>query len=198
MDEMTTISFTTSQRLYLPCKRALDLVVSFAALLLLACPMLVLSAAIKISSPRQPVLFRQKRVGRYEKSFTLWKFRSMDTEGKHISPLGKFLRNSSLDELPQLFQILTGSMSLVGPRPLIPDETDIQPLRRKAGVYALRPGLTGLAQIRGRDKLDIHQKAAYDQEYLKRFSLFLDCKILLITIGKVLLRSDIRETEEKT
>ncbi len=183
--------FTASQRRYLGLKRALDVLLAALALLVLAVPMALIAILVKLSAPGRPVLFRQTRVGRNEQPFTLWKFRSMD--GERITALGRFLRTASLDELPQLFQVLAGSMSLVGPRPLIPAETHISALRRAGGVYRLRPGLTGLAQINGRDKLGDEQKAAYDKQYAESVSLRLDIRILLATVGKVLRRADIEE-----
>ena len=184
--------FTAAQRRYLPWKRTGDMVLSALGLILLAVPMGLIALAVKFSAPDQPVLFRQTRVGRDERPFVLWKFRSMDA-GERITALGRFLRTTSLDELPQLFQVLAGSMSLVGPRPLIPQETHIRALRRAAGAYRLRPGLTGLAQINGRDRLDDVRKAAFDKQYAATFSLALDMRILLATVGKVLRQADIEE-----
>ena len=185
--------FTAAQRRYLPWKRAGDVALSALALALLAVPMGLIALAVKLSAPDQPVLFRQTRVGRDERPFVLWKFRSMDAAEGHITPLGRVLRTASLDELPQLFQVLAGSMSLVGPRPLIPEEEHIRALRRAAGVYRLRPGLTGLAQVNGRDKLDDERKAAFDRQYAESLSPALDMRILLATVGKVLRRADIEE-----
>ncbi len=187
--------FTAAQRRYLPWKRACDGVLAALALFVLALPMALIALAVKLSAPGQPVLFRQTRVGRDERPFTLWKFRSMDAGGSHVTALGRFLRVTSLDELPQLIQVLTGSMALVGPRPLIPAEENVHALRRAAGVYRLRPGLTGLAQINGRDKLDDGRKAAYDRRYAETFSPGLDGRILLATVGKVLRRADIEEKQ---
>ncbi len=183
--------FTAAQRRYLGLKRALDIVLSVLALAVLAVPMALIALLVKLSAPGRPVLFRQTRVGRAEQPFTLWKFRSMD--GERITALGRFLRTASLDELPQLFQVLAGSMSLVGPRPLIPQETHIRALRRAGGVYRLRPGLTGLAQINGRDRLGDEEKASFDKQYAENVSLSLDTRILLATVGKVLRRADIEE-----
>ena len=183
--------FTAAQRRYLALKRALDIVLSALALAVLAIPMALIAILVKLSAPGRPLLFRQIRVGRDERLFTLWKFRSMD--GERITALGRFLRTASLDELPQLFQVLAGSMSLVGPRPLIPQETHIRALRRAGGVYRLRPGLTGLAQINGRDRLGDEEKASFDKQYAENVSLSLDTRILLATVGKVLRRADIEE-----
>ena len=184
---------TPAQRRYLGCKRVGDIILSLALLLALAVPMACIALFIKLSSPGDPILFRQARVGRDERTFTLVKFRSMDAAGVRITTLGRFLRTTSLDELPQLFLVLTGEMSLIGPRPLIPQEEDIRLLRRVAGVYQLRPGLSGLAQINGRDKVKDAAKAAYDREYLENVSFRLDWMIFWATIGKVLRRADIEE-----
>ena len=185
--------FTPAQRRYLAWKRVLDVLSAALALLVLAIPMALIALAVKLSDVRAPVLFRQSRVGRDERPFVLWKFRSMDAAGARTTALGRFLRTTSLDELPQLFQVLAGAMSLVGPRPLIPQDEPVHTLRRSAGVYRLRPGLTGLAQISGRDKLNAEQKAAYDKRYAENVSLALDARILLSTVGKVLRRADIDE-----
>lgn len=182
---------TAAQRRYLPLKRALDILLALLSLLVLAAPMLIIAAAVKLTGPGQPVLFRQQRVGRSGELFTLCKFRSMD-QGR-VTPVGRFLRTASLDELPQLWQVLTGQMSLVGPRPLALYDQAVHALRQASGVYQLRPGLTGLAQINGRDMLPPAEKAAYDREYLRTFSFRTDARILAATVGKVLRRVDIEE-----
>ena len=183
---------TASQRRYLPVKRALDLCLAALGLVLGTVPMAVIAAAVKLSGPGEPVLFRQTRIGRDGAPFTLYKFRSMARDGR-VTPTGRFLRTFSLDELPQLAQVLNGTMSLIGPRPLIPEEEPIHSLRRAAGVYVLRPGLTGLAQISGRDRVDAPRKAALDKEYLRRLSFSLDWHIFWATVGKVLRREDVEE-----
>ena len=114
-----------------------------------------------------------------------------------ITKSGRFLRKTSLDELPQLFNILSGSMSFVGPRPLIPAEKEIRALRREYGVYSVRPGMTGLAQVNGRDKLSIEEKALFDKEYVDKQSLWLDIKIMFKTVKVVLCREGISEGGEK-
>lgn len=184
---------TASQERYLAVKRFLDLALTALLLPLLAVPMLCIAAGVKLSFPRQTVLFRQKRVGRGGALFTICKFRSMDGATGAASRFGRFLRAASLDELPQLFQVLSGRMSLIGPRPLVPQEQAVHRLRRAAGVYQLRPGLTGLAQISGRDLVDDARKAAYDRTYLERLGFAQDWRIFWATIGKVLRRADIRE-----
>lgn len=145
-----------------------------------------------------PVIYRQERVGRNNKTFTIYKFRTMKN-GTRIAAtgeltetadrttrLGSFLRRTSIDELPQLVNIVNGDMSLVGPRPLIPQETEIRALREEYGVYCVRPGLTGLAQVRGRDCVGVEEKAALDRQYVDQKSILLDIKIIIKTIGLVL------------
>lgn len=184
--------FTPRQRRYLACKRIVDAALAAVLLALLALPMALIALAVKLSGPDEPVLFRQRRVGRNERLFTLYKFRSM-SHGRYVTGLGRFLRTTSLDELPQLFLVLTGHMSLIGPRPLIPEEEDIRSLRRALDVYKLRPGLSGLAQVHGRDKLGPGEKAAYDRAYMENLSLRQDASIFFLTVVKVLRRSDIEK-----
>ncbi len=158
-------------------KRLADIVLSFAGMLVLALPMLVLAICIKVDS-RGPVFFRQRRIGIHKREFTLIKFRSMPTTAPRdvathqldvasvkLSKFQKLLRASSLDELPQLFNIFLGHMSIIGPRPGLPSQTDLIAERDKYGANDIKPGLTGLAQIRGRDELAIPVKAALDGEY---------------------------------
>lgn len=152
----------------------------------------------------KPVLFRQERVGKDGKLFKVYKFRTMkngtgdvatsdlsDANDK-ITKIGKFLRSTSIDELPQLFNILNGTMSLVGPRPLIPAEEEIHELRRKYNVYSVTPGMTGWAQINGRDNISNEKKALLDKEYVEKQSILFDIKIIMKTFIKVLKRSDIK------
>ena len=199
-------SLTARQRRYLPVKRAMDFLIALALLLVLAIPMAVIALIQKLTDPHEPVLFRHERIGRDGKPFTLTKFRSMSSTApkymasalftdreKYITKFGRILRSTSLDELPQLLQVLTGKMSLIGPRPLIPQEETVHELRRVAGVYQLRPGITGWAQVNGRDLVTDGDKAAYDREYLENVSFALDWKIFWVTVKKVLLRMDIKE-----
>ena len=183
---------TPQQERYLICKRALDGALAAVLLALLALPMGLIALAVKLSGPEEPVLFCQQRVGWRERIFTLYKFRSM-SHGRQVTAIGRFLRTTSLDELPQLFLVLTGRMSLIGPRPLVPEEEDIRRLRRALDVYQLRPGLSGLAQVHGRDRLSTAEKAAYDRAYLENLSLRQDVSILLLTVVKVLGRADIEK-----
>ncbi len=199
-------TLTAKQCRYLKVKYAFDFLFALLALMVLGIPMLLVALLLKLTSPREPVLFRHERVGKDEKLFTLTKFRSMKSSApkymaagwfenseEYITRLGRFLRTTSLDELPQLFQVLSGKMSLIGPRPLIPQEETVHSLRNSAGVYQLRPGITGWAQVNGRDLVKDEDKAAYDQEYLENVSLAMDWKIFWMTVKKVLLRMDIKE-----
>lgn len=185
-------------------KRAFDFIVSLFAIILLFPLFLIVSVVILIDDGA-PVFFKQERVGKDNKLFNVYKFRTMkngvgdfatgelDDAHSKITRIGKFLRASSIDELPQLFNILNGSMSIVGPRPLIPAEDKIRKLRAEYGVYAVRPGMTGLAQINGRDNIGYKEKALLDKEYVENQSFWLDIKIIFQTVGKVLRRSDINE-----
>lgn len=177
-------------------KRALDILVVLAALFGLVIPIVLVAIAVKVSSPG-PVLYWSDRVGRHNRLFRMPKFRSMrvdtpvvathllESPERWLTPIGSFLRRSSLDELPQLWSILVGDMSLVGPRPALHNQHDLIALRTERGVHVLRPGLTGWAQINGRDELPIPQKVALDQWYLEHRSLALDLRIMLLTAIKV-------------
>lgn len=184
-------------------KRALDIFVSAIALLVLAIPMLLLAAAVRATSPG-PAIHWSKRVGRYNRLFLMPKFRTMriDTPqlathlmtdpDRWLTPIGGFLRRSSLDELPQLVSVLAGDMSLVGPRPALFNQDDLIALRTSKGVDALRPGLTGWAQVNGRDELAIAEKVRLDEEYLNRRSLMFDLKVMMMTIARVVRRQGVR------
>lgn len=186
-------------------KRALDCCAALAALIVLSPVLLILWAWIKLDSPG-PVLFKQKRVGADKRHFMIYKFRTMRVDTPRDTPThllenperfitrsGRFLRKSSLDELPQLFNILKGEMSLVGPRPALWNQYDLLSERDRYGANALRPGLTGLAQISGRDELPIPQKARLDGEYVKLCSLREDLSILLKTAVGVVRMSGVVE-----
>ena len=167
----------------------LDVLFSALLLVFLALPMACIALAVALSS-RGGAIFRQERVGRNGKIFVCLKFRTMYEiaphdrpsaemrDGRYVTPIGRFLRKTSLDELPQLWNVLRGEMSLVGPRPLIPCEDEVHRLRRRCGVDRLRPGMTGLAQIRGRDLLEDREKARLDTRYARRTSLFGDARIV--------------------
>lgn len=183
-------------------KRVFDLLVSTLALLVLAGPLLVVALCVKLTS-KGPVLYWSDRVGRENKIFRMPKFRTMrvDTPAvathllnnpqSYLTPIGPFLRKSSLDELPQLWSIIKGDMSFVGPRPALFNQEDLIALRTEHGVHHLVPGLTGWAQINGRDELPIPKKVNLDMEYLKLRSFSLDMKIIFFTFLKVLRRDGI-------
>ena len=174
---------------------------SFLGIIILSPVMIIVAVLIKLTS-KGPVLFKQQRVGKNGKLFKIWKFRSMRTDTPKdmpthmlenpetfITPVGRFIRKTSIDELPQLFNILAGQMSVIGPRPALANQTELLRLREENGSAALRPGLTGWAQINGRDELPDEIKAGYDGEYAQKISFGFDVKCFFGTIGAVL-RSD--------
>lgn len=175
-------------------KRAFDILVSLAGLMVLWPVLLALAIAVRLESPG-PALHWSRRVGRLNAIFPMPKFRTMRTgapdvathllpnPGAWITPLGRFLRRTSLDELPQLWSVLRGDMSLVGPRPALFNQDDLVALRTASGAHALRPGLTGWAQVNGRDDLPVPEKARLDADYLATRSLPLDLKIIVMTAG---------------
>ena len=183
-------------------KRFLDLCLSALAALILALPCALVAILVKLSSPG-PVLYWSDRVGRNNQIFQMPKFRSMRVgtpavathlltrPEDHLTPIGGFLRKSSLDELPQLWSIIKGDMSFVGPRPALFNQYDLIAQRTQCGVHTLIPGLTGWAQINGRDELPIPQKVALDNEYAQRQSMVFDIKILFLTARKVIMRSNV-------
>lgn len=179
-------------------KRFLDVIFSIILIIFLIPLMIIISGLIVLES-RGGAIFRQKRMGRNGKIFICYKFRTMRENAPHSVPakeflrpelyvtrVGAFLRRSSLDELPQLFNVLRGDMSLVGPRPLICEEKEVHKMRQSAGIYVLRPGLTGLAQINGRNLLCDSEKIENDKIYLDNVRMRLDAKILFMTVGCVL------------
>lgn len=183
-------------------KRLFDLLLALCALVVLGLPGLLVALAVRLTSPG-PALYWSARVGIDNCIFKMPKFRTMrvDTPAvathllvdpkAHLTPIGGFLRKSSLDELPQLWSILVGDMSFVGPRPALFNQQDLIELRTQKGVHALVPGLTGWAQVNGRDELPIPQKVALDAEYLQRRGLVLDMRILWLTFVKVLRRDGV-------
>lgn len=183
-------------------KRAFDFVLAAGALTVFALPMAALAIAVRATS-KGPAIYWSDRVGRDNKLFRMPKFRSMRIETPAVAthlltdttawltPIGGFLRKSSLDELPQLWSILVGDMSLVGPRPALFNQDDLIALRTKDGVHRLRPGLTGWAQVNGRDELPIPDKVKLDIEYLENRSFAMDIKTIWMTAGKVLGAKDI-------
>ena len=179
-------------------KRVLDIVLSFIGIVFAAIPMLIVAVIIKLDSPG-PVFFRQKRVGKNKKYFTIIKFRSMPITAPHdmpthqlenpesmLSGFQRFERKMSIDELPQLFNILIGDMSIIGPRPALWNQEDLIAERDKYGANGVRPGLTGLAQISGRDEIAIPVKARLDGEYIEKMSFGFDCKCFFGTVVAVL------------
>ena len=183
-------------------KRAIDILLVLAAGLALALPVLIVGLAVRLTSTG-PVLYWSDRVGRHNKIFKMPKFRTMRlgtpavathllaNPDAFLTPIGSFLRKSSLDELPQLWSILVGDMSFVGPRPALFNQHDLVALRAQYGVDALMPGLTGWAQVNGRDELPIPDKVKLDVEYLQRQSLVFDLRILWMTLVKVLRRDGV-------
>lgn len=178
-------------------KRPFDWAVAVVTIVCLALPILILGLAVRLTSPG-PALYWSDRVGRHNRLFKMPKFRTMriDTPAvathllknpdQWLTPIGSFLRKSSLDELPQLWSILRGDMSFVGPRPALFNQHDLITLRLEKGIDELLPGLTGWAQVNGRDELPIPKKVELDVEYLQRQSLLFDLKILWLTVLKVL------------
>ncbi|MEO7129154.1 MAG: sugar transferase [Rhodoferax sp.] len=183
-------------------KRLFDLLLAVCAALVLALPIALVAALVRLTSAG-PALYWSDRVGRHNKIFKMPKFRSMQVgtpavathlladPAAHLTPIGSFLRKSSLDELPQLWSILVGDMSFVGPRPALFNQQDLIELRTRSGVDELVPGLTGWAQINGRDELPIPDKVKLDVEYLQRRSLWFDLRILWLTFVKVIRRDGI-------
>lgn len=176
--------------------RAADVVFALTLLVVLAVPLLLIAIAIKMSS-KGPVLHWSKRVGRYNRNFLMPKFKTMRIDTPQIAThlmanpevyltgIGRLLRKSSLDELPQIWSILLGDLTFVGPRPALYNQSDLMELRTRCGIHELVPGVTGWAQINGRDELSIPDKVAFDKEYAERKSPMFDLKILILTIVKV-------------
>ena len=174
-------------------KRVLDLILSTVAIVVLSIPMLVIAIIIKIDSPG-PAIFKQRRVGVHKSEFTILKFRSMPVDSPsnlatkdfneihRLNKLQRFIRKTSIDELPQLFNIWLGHMSLIGPRPALFNQSDLITERDKYGANDVKPGLTGWAQVNGRDELDVVEKARYDGEYVKKMNFLFDLKCLLQTV----------------
>lgn len=183
--------------MHLKVKRLLDIVLAVCILIGVWPFMLIAAIAIKVEDPKGPVLFKQKRVGKDKKHFQIYKFRSMWTEtpdipthlltdpNQFITKTGKFLRKTSIDEVPQLFNILKGEMSFVGPRPALWNQFDLIELRDKVDANSVRPGITGLAQVSGRDELPLEVKAAYDGEYIKKMSFKSDVQLFFRTFISV-------------
>ena len=192
-------------------KRALDIIISLISLVVLSPVLLLIAVLIKLES-KGPVIFKQKRFGKNKEFFEILKFRTMRTDaprdvptndlrgtGSYITRLGGVLRKTSLDELPQLWNILKGDMSLIGPRPALWNQEDLMELRDKYGASMIRPGLSGWAQVNGRDYLsrDLDKKARRDGEYANNISFAFDLKCVLLTIVKVFNRQGIVEGSEE-
>lgn len=183
--------------------RAMNIILSLTAILIFAIPFCIVWALVRMTSPG-PAIHWSKRIGKNNDIFLMPKFRTMriDTpqvathllgDGKsYLTPIGSFLRKSSLDELPQLWSVVKGDMSLVGPRPALFNQDDLKDLRTQYGVHKIAPGITGWAQINGRDELEIPEKVKYDKYYLDNRSLWFDIKIIFLTVYKVIMRANIQ------
>jgi len=198
----------SSKGAYACVKRFLDVFFALALLAFLWLPMLIIAVAVRADSPGKAI-FRQIRVGRDGRLFVCYKFRTMYTSAppccpsskfcdahKYITPIGRFLRRASLDELPQLFNVVKGDMSIVGPRPLIIAEFNVHKKRTQNGVYILRPGITGLSQICGRDRVTDERKIELDTQYLKSFGFLQDVKIVGKTLGRVITGDGMQKSEK--
>jgi len=189
--------------MYLIIKRLIDLIVSTILIIICAIPMIIVAIAIKLSNDG-PIIYKSKRIGKGMKAFNIYKFRTMITNRKELqsvlshdemtTKVGKILRKTSLDELPQLFNILKGEMSFIGPRPWIPDyyEWFTEEQKRRADVL---PGISGLAQIKGRNGINIFKKIEYDLEYINKISFWLDVKIFFATIISVFKKTNAEISE---
>lgn len=186
-------------------KRLLDIVLSFSGIIVLSPLLFIISIAIVIDDPG-PILFKQRRVGENKKPFKILKFRSMKMSTPHDTPthmlenpeqyitkIGRILRKTSLDELPQIINIFTGKMSIIGPRPALWNQYDLIEERDKYGANNVKPGLTGWAQINGRDELEIKAKARLDGEYIEKLNFIFDCRCFVDTISIVLNQSGVVE-----
>ncbi|MBO5883207.1 MAG: sugar transferase [Clostridia bacterium] len=199
---------TRQSKVYHFIKRGTDIILS-AALIVFLSPLMAIIASVVALTSEGGAFFKQKRLGREERIFVCLKFRTMYTDAphdvpttefvgmeKHITHVGKILRRTSLDELPQLFNVLLGDMSMVGPRPLILNEGEITRMRREAGVYSVRPGITGFAQINGRDNVTDREKTELDKLYIEEMSFFTDLTILIMTPIRALRGKDIKSKKQ--
>ena len=186
-------------------KRFFDIILSLVAIIVFSWLLIIIAIAIVVED-KGNILFKQTRIGKNKKEFYIYKFRTMkvstpkdvpthllDNPDSYITKIGGFLRKTSLDELPQLFNILKGDMSIVGPRPALWNQFDLIDLRDKNGSNSVRPGLTGWAQVNGRDELPIDVKAGFDGEYIKKMSIVFDIKIILMTVVSVFTSKGVRE-----
>lgn len=187
-------------------KRIFDFLMSLIALIVFSPLIFIISLIIKLTS-KGPIFFKQRRIGKDNEEFYILKFRTMRVDTPNvathllkdpslfITPVGKFLRKTSLDELPQLINILKGEMSIVGPRPALYNQYDLKEMRTEVGVQKLVPGLTGWAQINGRDEIPLEEKVTLDKEYMDIQSFFIDIKIIFMTVFKVAKSEGIKEGE---
>lgn len=195
--------------MYMYVKRLMDILLSLAALIVLSPVMAIIALLVRLTSPG-PAIFRQKRAGKDLREFEIYKFRTMYATApgnipthqlsgaqNYITTVGAFLRVTSLDELPQLLNILKGDMSIVGPRPPLPTQYDLISAREKLGANSLRPGLTGWAQINGRDELPIDVKAGYDGEYVRRMSFLFDLRCIIGTVTAVFGAKGVKEGRQE-
>jgi len=183
--------------IYQVCKRIFDLVSAIGAFIVFFIPMVIIGIIIRVTSPG-PAIHWSERVGRYNRRFRMAKFRTMridtpqvathliEDPASYVTQTGKFLRKYSLDELPQLINIIKGDLSVVGPRPALFNQDDLIALRTEKGIHTIKPGLTGWAQINGRDELPIPVKVRYDEHYFSHFSFFFDLKIIFLTLVKTI------------
>lgn len=205
--EIKPYKLTKRQKLYVGLKVIMDFMIALVGLIFCIIPFILIGIAIKLDS-KGPVFFKHKRIGKNGKEFMFIKFRSMSVEARpdvagydyaevnsYITKVGRFLRKTSLDELPQLFSLLTGKMSLIGYRPSQKSEKELNDEREYLNIHQIRPGITGWAQVNGRDILAANPtlKAKYDGYYLSKISIFLDIKIFFMTIKKVLFNKDIKD-----
>ncbi|QUD73571.1 sugar transferase [Clostridium perfringens] len=189
-------------------KRVFDFSMSLIAIIVFSPIILIISLLVKLTS-KGPVFFKQRRIGKNNEEFNILKFRTMRVDTPNvathllkdpsvfITPLGKFLRKTSLDELPQLINILKGEMSIVGPRPALYNQYDLKDMRTEVGVHKLIPGLTGWAQINGRDEIPLEEKVALDKEYMNMQSFGMDIKIIFMTAFKVAKSEGVSEGSSK-
>ena len=189
-------------------KRVFDFSMSLIAIIVFSPIILIISLLVKLTS-KGPVFFKQRRIGKNNEEFNILKFRSMRIDTPNvathllkdpsvfITPLGKFLRKTSLDELPQLINIIKGEMSIVGPRPALYNQYDLRDMRTEVGVHKLVPGLTGWAQINGRDEIPLEEKVALDKEYMNMQNFWLDIKIIFMTVFKVAKSEGVSEGSSK-
>lgn len=203
MENKVIVENYNKKSVYTMIKRLIDIIMSSLGIIILSPLFLIIAILIKLES-RGPIIFKQVRAGKNSEPFYIYKFRSMKMDAPNkstndfkdadifITKIGKFIRKTSIDELPQLFNILKGDMSIVGPRPVILKEVGLINLRKEYNVDSILPGITGWAQINGRDNIGDEEKVKYDHEYLVKKSIKLDIYIFFITVLKVIKRSDIK------